>query len=112
MEGVRVSADKFIPARPSLEQYRKQAKDLVKERARLLPEALERIRRHHPRLRELNETQLRAAAFTLSDAQLVLAREHGFKTWPEFMRHVAASQPQPQPHALAPPPERYVSRID
>jgi hypothetical protein len=103
-----VSADKIIPARPSLEQYRKQAKDLVKERARLLPEALERIRRHHPRLRELNETQLRAAAFTLSDAQLVLAREHAFKTWPEFMRSVASTQPQ----APARTAERYSTHID
>jgi dienelactone hydrolase len=108
MEGVRVSADKSIPARPSLEQYRKQAKDLVKERVRLLPEALERIRRHHPRLRELNETQLRAAAFTLSDAQLVLAREHGFKTWPEFRRSVASAQPQ----APARRAERYSTHID
>jgi len=105
-----VSAEKSIPARPSLEQYRKQAKDLVKSRARLQPEVFERIRRHHPRLSELSEAQLRAAAFTLADAQLVLAREHAFKTWPEFMRHVAAAQPQP--HALAPPPERYVACID
>ena len=99
-----MSAEKSIPARPSVEQYRKQAKDLVKERARLQPEALGRIRRHHPRLRELSETQLRAAAFTLSDAQLVLAREHAFKTWPEFMRHVASARPQPQ--GPTPVPER------
>ncbi|HEY4211989.1 MAG TPA: hypothetical protein VGM84_10950 [Steroidobacteraceae bacterium] len=105
-----MSAEKSVPARPSLEQYRKQAKDLVKERARLLPEALERIHRHHPRLRELSETQLRAAAFTLSDAQLVLAREHAFKTWPEFMRHVASARPQAQ--EPTPAPKRYVAHID
>src|SRR6478609_7797369 len=92
LEGARVSAEKSIPARPSLEQYRKQAKDLVKSRARLQPEVFERSR-HHPRLSELSEAQLRAAAFTLADAQLVLAREHALKTWPEFMRHVAAAQP-------------------
>lgn len=106
-----MSAEKFIPARPSLEQYRKQAKDLVKERARLRPEAFARIRRHHPRLRELSEAQLRAAAFTLADAQLVLAREHAFKTWPEFMRHVAGAQP-PQARAPVLPPERYITHID
>jgi putative phosphoribosyl transferase len=87
----------------------------------LQPEVFERIRRHHPRLSELSEAQLRAAAFTLADAQLVLAREHAFKTWPEFMRHVAvgelepaqrAAGTQPQPNALAPPAERYVARID
>ena len=91
-----MSAEKSIPARPSLEQYRKQAKDLVKSRALLQPEVFERIRRHHPRLSELSEAQLRAAAFTLADAQLVLAREHAFKTWPEFMRHLASPRPQEQ----------------
>ena len=98
-----MSADKSIPARPNLEQYRKQAKELVKARARLHPEALERIHRHHPKLRELGEAELRAAAFTLSDAQLVLAREHAFKTWPEFMRHLSSTQP--------PGPDRYVTHI-
>ncbi len=87
-----MSAYKSIPARPNLDQYRKQAKELVRERARLLPQALERIRRYHPRLRELNESQLRAAAFTLSDAQLVLAREHACKSWPDFMRQVASAE--------------------
>ena len=100
-----MSADKSIPARPSLEQYRKQAKDLLKERVRLLPEAFQRIRRHHPRLRNLSDGELRRAAFTLSDAQLVLAREHAFKTWPEFARHLASARP-------ADPPERYFAHID
>ena len=107
-----MSADKSIPARPSLEQYRKQAKELVKDRARLVPDAFERIRRHHPRLRELSELQLRAAGFTLSDAQLVLAREHAFKTWPEFMRHVANAQTQAPPTAPASAPERYSTHVD
>jgi hypothetical protein len=100
-----VSADKSIPARPSLEQYRKQAKDLVKERARLLPEAFQRIRRHHPRLRELSDGELQRAAFTLSDAQLVLAREHAFKTWPEFARHLANARPADRP-------DHYFAHVD
>jgi hypothetical protein len=100
-----VSAEKSLPARPSLEQYRKQAKDLVKQRSRLSSGALERIRRHHPRLRELSEAELRRAAFTLSDAQLVLAREHEFKSWPEFARYVARAQ-------LAGPVDRYFVHID
>jgi hypothetical protein len=100
-----VSAEKSLPARPSLEQYRKQAKDLVKERARLLPDALERIRRHHPRMRALDDAQLREAAFTLADAQLVLAREHDFKSWPEFARYLASARP-------ADPADRYFTHID
>src|SRR5215831_2539486 len=105
LEGARVSAEKSIPARPSLEQYRKQAKDLVKERARRLPDALARIRRHHPRLGELSEADLLRAAFTLSDAQLVLAREHEFKSWPAFARHVARAEPTE-------PADRYFAHID
>jgi putative phosphoribosyl transferase len=105
LEGVRVSADKSIPARPNLEQYRRQAKDLVKAWAQLQPQALERIRRHHPRLSDLSEDELQAAAFRLSDAQLVLAREHAFKTWPQFVRNILSGQRPPRA-------DRYAAHID
>jgi len=42
--------DKQLPAHPSLEQYKKQAKELARDCALGLPAALERIARHHPRL--------------------------------------------------------------
>jgi hypothetical protein len=72
--------DKQLPAHPSLEQYKKQAKELARDCALGLPAALERIARHHPRLH--------TAPFTLTDAQLVLAREHGFESWPKFAAHI------------------------
>jgi dienelactone hydrolase len=100
-----VSADKFIPARPNLEQYRKQAKDLVKAWAQLQPQALERIHLHHPRLRNLGDNELRATVFRLSDAQLVLAREHAFKTWPELVRNILSGQ---KPRRAG----RFVAHID
>src|SRR5262245_5463264 len=78
-----------LPPHPSLEQYKKQAKDLVKDFANSSPEALARIRQHHPRLRDLTDF---AMAIKLSDAQLVIAREHSFETWPAFARHVRALQ--------------------
>src|SRR5437667_9798549 len=81
-------SDRELPARPSLEQYKKQAKDLVRHRADAAPEALERIQHHHPRLRNLPEADIQRAAFKLSDAQLVIAREHAFETWSKFARHV------------------------
>jgi hypothetical protein len=56
---------KQISAHPSvvrhnLEQYKKQAKELVKE----------------------------SASLKLAEAQWTIARDHGFKTWAEFKRHI------------------------
>src|SRR5262249_53777184 len=31
---------------------------------------------------------VRSAAFQLADAQLVIAREHGFESWPKFAKHI------------------------
>src|SRR5262249_30755136 len=75
-----------------LEQYRKQAKNLVTDRAQAVPAALARIRHYHPRLREFPDLEIQRASFKLSDAQLIIAREHAFKSWPEFAKHVAKLQ--------------------
>jgi ankyrin repeat protein len=80
--------DKELPARPNLEQYKNQAKDLVKAHSLGLPAAFERIARHHPRLHKLPHAEIQSAPFTLTDAQLILAREHGFESWPKFAAHI------------------------
>src|ERR1051325_11364359 len=79
---------KRLPARPSLEQYRKQAKDLFKARRSL--EALRRLKTFHPRLAILTETELAKAHISLADAQWVIAREHAFESWPKFVKHIEA----------------------
>jgi ankyrin repeat protein len=79
-----------IPARPSLEQYKKQAKELVRAVAARNLDALDRIRRWHPRLRKASDDQI--AAITLADAQLVLARSHSFPSWPKFAAHLETLQ--------------------
>jgi hypothetical protein len=81
---------KELPPRPSLEQYRKQAKALLKDQKNGDADALERMRQHHPRLAKLTESELRSGKFLLADAQLVVAREHGFESWPKFAKHVEA----------------------
>lgn len=73
--------DKELPARPDLEQYRKQAKELARTCRNGDPDALLRIARHQPQ----HTTGTRIA---LSDAQFVLAREHGFESWPKFAAHI------------------------
>jgi ankyrin repeat protein len=73
-----------IPSRPSLDKDRKAAKALKKAHADGAPEALARIRAHHPRLRGKSDAEIAAAPFRLSDAQLVVAREYGLESWPRW----------------------------
>ena len=77
-----------LPDRPNLDQYRKQAKDLLHAHRAADPAALERIHRHHPTLHKLPLDHLTAATFSLTDAQLILAREHSFESWPKFAAHI------------------------
>jgi hypothetical protein len=64
---------RFLPLRPSLEQLRKQAKELLKAyRAGDVATALEV---------ERFESQPDPSKFVLSDAQRVLARAYGFASW-------------------------------
>jgi ankyrin repeat protein len=79
---------KSLPDRPNLDQYRKQAKDLLHAHRAADPAALERIRQHHPTLHNLPLDQIPSAPFTLADAQLILAREHSFESWPRFAAHI------------------------
>jgi ankyrin repeat protein len=79
---------KSLPDQPNLEQYKKQAKDLVRAHAQATPDALDRIMAHHPRFRNQPQDPLRLAPFQLSDAQLVIAREHGFESWPKFAQQI------------------------
>jgi ankyrin repeat protein len=67
-----------FPARPNLEQFRKQAKDLLKASRAGDPEALRRMHEH----------QRKSAKPTLADAQFAIAREYGFESWPKFVKHI------------------------
>jgi hypothetical protein len=95
---------KPLAARPSLEQYRKQAKELVKV-FRSVParkplnsqvadseathaEVVQRVKKHHPRFRDVPEDRIASTRFALADAQFVIAGEHGFPSWSKFARHV------------------------
>jgi hypothetical protein len=91
---------KELPPHPNLEQYKKQAKDLVKARKSDDPEALRSIRQYHPRFAKLPGAELQSAAFGLSDAQFVIAREHGFESWPRFAKHLEALNRESSPASL------------
>src|SRR2546422_2165882 len=105
-----------LPPRPNLEQYRKLAKDLqhacksgdlraipdwaarwAETLARLQGQAItpevrreihrdiERVERQWHRIQKSNEHRCR-----LTEAQLFVARCHGFSSWPKFVKHVEA----------------------
>lgn len=67
-----------LPDRPNLEQLKKQAKSLLQAARAKEPAALQRFQ-ILPKL---------AAELALHDAQSVIAREHGFKSWNELREHV------------------------
>ena len=79
---------KALPARPSLEQYKKQAKELLKAYRSADVETIRRVQRNHPRFEKLAEPGFKISKFTLADAQLVIAREHGFESWPKFTKRI------------------------
>jgi hypothetical protein len=79
-----------LPARPSLDHYKKRAKDFAKLFKSGDAEIAQRVRKHHPRSSQLLDTGILSARFALADAQLVIAREHGFESWPKFAKHIEA----------------------
>lgn len=81
--------DPRLPARPSLEQLKKQAKELLRSCRAGEPEAVNRLR-------------TAGANFTdepqLADAQFAIARELGFETWAKLRRHIEDQQPPRADH--------------
>jgi hypothetical protein len=77
-----------LPSHPNLEQYKKQAKDLAKACKSGDSDAIERARKTHPDSGTLLNSDSPDARFSLSDAQLVVARENGFPSWTKFKEYV------------------------
>src|SRR5947209_197018 len=69
-----------LPAKPSLAQLRKQAKDLLKAYQAGQLAAVAEVERF--------EEKPDAATFVLADAQRVLARAYGFSSWGKLKQHV------------------------
>ncbi len=80
--------EKELPARPNLEQYKKQAKEFAREWRAGNPDALASVRRHHPRFGANMDPANPSQRLALTDAQLVIAREHGFDSWPRFAERI------------------------
>src|SRR5687768_4114148 len=105
-----------LPPRPDLEQYKRRAKDLVRACRSRDPGAVRAwatdwldtlvrlhgavmtpfVRHSYDRAIEQIEAEVRnnvatggdGASCTLVDAQRLIARAHGFASWPKFAKHV------------------------
>ena len=86
-------APQQLPNHPNLVNLRKRAKTLLIGWRAGQPTALARIAAWHPRARQLHET----GSSALADAQLVVAREYGFGSWPSLVHHLRL---EPQAQAL------------
>src|SRR3990170_4174054 len=75
-----MTASKVLPARPSLESLRKQAKKLARDVAAGDASAIGRARAH------LQNVTL---PLTQRNAQLVIAREYGYTGWQELTAEVS-----------------------
>src|SRR5437867_2717288 len=76
-----MSPSKSLPARPSLESLRKQAKKLARDVAAGDAAAIARARAHLPNV---------YLPLTQRNAQLVIAREYGFAGWQDLAAEVSA----------------------
>ena len=69
-----------VPAGLNVDQYKTQAKDLLKDARAGDPEARLRFQRAHPE----GDALLTSGNLLLSDSQLVIARELGYGSWAKF----------------------------
>jgi len=80
-----------LPDRPDLDQLRRRAKELRDAARRGDPDAVGRLARHH--------TVAPQHVVTLAAAQLVVARELGFASWPQLKAAVDALATTPERRA-------------
>src|SRR5262252_6898714 len=85
-----------LPDHPSLENLKKQAKDLARDYRAGRPEAVARVAAGRPNV----ATAPGGRRFTLADAQLVVAREYGLKSWPRLLQHLALDAGRRRCHEL------------
>ncbi|HSM59871.1 MAG TPA: hypothetical protein VK849_03695 [Longimicrobiales bacterium] len=71
-------SDRRLPVRPDLRQLKVQAKEFLRALRRGDPEAVATLRRHHP-------GDVAPSEAKLADAQLVLARAYGVRSWPRLV---------------------------
>lgn len=77
-----------LPVSPDLDHLRKQAKRLLRAFRSGDGEAIARFRNGLPAAQGRPTATVATQPYRLHDAQSVIAREHGFRSWLEIKRHV------------------------
>lgn len=77
-----------LPENPNLDHLKYQAKDLLKGHAAHSLAAAQILREFHPHFARSSDAEIFAAELKLGDAQLTIAREAGFPSWPRLKRHI------------------------
>lgn len=88
-----MSALRPLPPVPNLEFERKEAKAFLRQLRAGEPDALARARARHPAIDVSAPARIR-----LAEAQLVLAREYGFTSWPRLVRYFSDVDRQRHSH--------------
>lgn len=87
-----------LPNNPDLDHLRAQAKTLLRKARSGDAEALALVAEFHPRKPE---------ELVLADAQLVVARQYGFPSWPRLHEHIEAVRRYSRsPHLVGPAPAK------
>jgi len=88
-----------LPFRSTLDQYQKQAADLLEAHRAGDSQAIRILHENHPRFldskiprlsRNLPASEIQNAALDLADAQLTLARWYSFQSWPALAEYTEA----------------------
>ena len=82
---------KSLPSNPDLEHLKHQARDILNALTSGIAEAAARVREFHPRYARMSDDEIRTSKLSLAAAQLIIAREYGFPSWPRLKHHVELS---------------------
>src|SRR5205807_6839153 len=91
------------PFETELPYYRDRAAGMLSVFSTGERNALRLVRLFHPSYAEASEPDIRASQLTQADAELIVAREHGFATFDAFAGYIEALREQrvSEPFALA-----------
>jgi hypothetical protein len=87
---VMSTVSRGLPAHPHLDVPKQQARELLRQCKANVTEALDRIRRRHPRFHIADDDAI-SSTLKLSDSQLVIAREYGFSSWTQLKLRITAN---------------------
>ena len=79
-----------LPAHPHLDVPKQQARELLQQGRARLKDAIDRIKRRHPRFHIADDTAI-STSLKLNDAQLVIAREYGFSSWTQLKQRITGN---------------------